>query len=138
MNNEEKQRICTLMRACLKDNFKQYEDVHEIDATELGDRRVWVGYSPLGFDIDGSQFLRFDLNLNHEKDICYLAHIHIDQKFRRQGIGRQLITSIEDFCRKEKISEIRADYSGESIKFYSAIGFKRESDTSSCFIKEVL
>ena len=57
-------------------------------------------------------------------DTGHINCFYCDPEFRRQGIGSQLFTVIEDFAQSKNISTIYTETSQEDLPFYLKMGFR--------------
>ena len=57
---------------------------------------------------------------------CVLWDVIVEPQLRAQGIGKQLVTLITNHPRLKKVEQVWL-YTSKNEKFYSALGFKRET-----------
>ncbi len=72
--------------------------------------------------------------------IGMLSTIYVDQKFRRQGIGRKLVYEICKFFKANKVEKIYLRYvlgNIEGEKFWKDLGFKKILVTAGTDINKV-
>ncbi len=69
------------------------------------------------------------VGLSHTLDEGYITNIAVFGKYRRQGIGRQLLSALDDIAEELSLSfislEVRESNSA-AIKLYEALGYKNE------------
>lgn len=75
------------------------------------------------------------ISINHELVVVgYLEGVAVSSNHQRQGVGRQLLSSITDFCRSEyQISMLSTD----EFDFYGSLGWKRFTGMSGVLIDGV-
>jgi len=62
-----------------------------------------------------------------ERKFYYVAEFGVDEAFRRQGVGRELMDFMRQDARKRGFSRIELDgweFNTNAMKFYEAVGFK--------------
>ena len=60
---------------------------------------------------------------NVPRELAHL-HINIDRKYRRKGIGRELVRTLQDYAKKEQIEKIQCvSVKGSLVEFYKNLGF---------------
>jgi predicted GNAT family N-acyltransferase len=64
---------------------------------------------------------RLQFNSNNEAQIRYMA---IDNSFQRQGIGRELVKTLEQYAKKTAHKNIVLDARETAVAFYKKIGYK--------------
>ncbi|MDR2931656.1 MAG: GNAT family N-acetyltransferase [Oscillospiraceae bacterium] len=82
-----------------------------------------------GGDIAG--FCAFSLmnSYFHEGPIFYISILVVDEKHRRQGIGKALIDHVRDFAAQEGIKAIELDsafHRKGAHAFYESLGFEKD------------
>ena len=83
---------------------------------------------------------------NIRQSMCYrtkqgiVAELFINKEYRRSGVGKQLITSIENEFIKNDISIIKLDTSVENIsaqKFYESCGYSGKKECEFVYRKNI-
>jgi len=89
-------------------------DANHPDDTSPGNHAVLL-------EIDGNYVgvARVDINGSHAQ----LRRVAIDRTFQRRGYGREMISKIIDFCRKEGINRISSSVAADAVGFYRKCGF---------------
>ncbi len=64
---------------------------------------------------------RLQFNSNNEAQIRYMA---IDNSFQRQGIGRELVKTLEQYAKKTNHKNIVLDAREAAVTFYKKLGYK--------------
>ena len=120
MLSQREEHLIRNMRDILRERFELFDENHKVDAKEMHENKLWVGYSISGFNFT-ERVNYFDLNIIG--DICYLLHIELEKKFRGKGYGRQIYSCVEEFARRERCSRVRmmpsgTTFSGETRRDY--------------------
>ena len=87
--------------------------------------------------VAGCTFVELQTDYIRPRKIAYVTYVAVDQNFRKQGIGRALIQSVEEICGEKHCDAIEltsANYRTEAHSFYQSLGFTRKATT--LFIKE--
>lgn len=82
----------------------------------------------------------FEKKIDYIRDnpVLFITFLAVDEKFRRNGIGKLLIEHLVQICEQMGCSAIEltsADWRVDAHRFYNAIGFSRKKTT--VFIKEI-
>lgn len=59
-------------------------------------------------------------------EIGYIGSVGVDEKYRRQGIGAQLMHFAENWCKSHNIGEIELDvfaFNEDAARFYERLGY---------------
>lgn len=68
---------------------------------------------------------------------AYIQDVVVLPEYRRQNIGKKIITALRDYCLKKKIEWIALIAEGGTEKFYSSLGFRKmRNHTPMKYIKE--
>ena len=64
------------------------------------------------------------------KKDAYIDEFWIDEKYQRQGIGKKLLKSVEDKCKKRKIKRITIMTNKKSgaFEFYKKLNYKPSTE----------
>ena len=110
----ERNELIWVLRRNLLLKLSLYEEAHAVDAREITDTKGkwWVGYSTKDFTPLGRETC-FDLNVI--KNICYLLHIQLEEKFRGRGFGWNLYEAIHAFSKDVGCKIVRQTPSGGPI-----------------------
>jgi len=63
--------------------------------------------------------------LHYGSKVGHLEDLVIDEKFRKSGIGRQLINHCICFCEEQNCYKIILSCSDNNVKYYQQLGFKK-------------
>ena len=61
---------------------------------------------------------------------AYLQNIYVEENYREAGVGKELVDSFKDYCRKEGVKRLNVSVlaaNKNAAKFYDGIGFKPRS-----------
>ena len=64
--------------------------------------------------------------------VPYLEGWYVEEKFRRQGVGRALVRFVEDWARERGLVELASDaeiWNEESIRLHGMLGFREVGRT---------
>jgi ribosomal protein S18 acetylase RimI-like enzyme len=64
--------------------------------------------------------------LTFAQSALYLHHLAVVSAARRQGVGRLLVTTVQDEARRRTVDEVRLDYwsfNSSAKRFFSALGY---------------
>lgn len=85
---------------------------------------VRIMYRADPFHVLPSQSTNFSLQIEPEKDTCYILTLDVEESKRRQGIGKTLLNSIEEICRDLRIKRMVTTPSGKIGQvFWDKMGF---------------
>ena len=82
----------------------------------------------------------FEKKIDYIRDnpVLFISFLAVDERYRRNGIGKLLMEHLELICEQMGCSAIEltsADWRIDAHRFYNAIGFSRKKTT--VFIKEI-
>lgn len=63
----------------------------------------------------------------HERKFCAIEEFCVDEKFRRQGVGREIINFIRQDAKKRGLDRVELnmwEFNEDALAFYEAVGFK--------------
>ena len=86
----------------------------------------------MGIDHDGNVIAsgRVHFNSKHEAQIRYMA---VDDKFKRQGIGSEIVTELENYALSKQAKTMTLNAREKAIRFYLSLGYSEvcpyQSDT---------
>lgn len=86
----------------------------------------------------GCTFTEIQEDFVRPNRILYVTYVAVDEKYRKNGIGRMLMNEAENFCKRYECSAIEltsANFRVEAHSFYESLGFTKKKTT--LFIKEV-
>ncbi|HHU56174.1 MAG TPA: GNAT family N-acetyltransferase [Acholeplasmataceae bacterium] len=79
------------------------------------------------------------VNGTNTSPVLFIEAIYVEEKYRKQGIGKKLIKQAEEFARSRGIKQIASDClidNTNSEEFHKSCGF-RETERVIFFVKEV-
>ena len=86
----------------------------------------------------GCTFLEIQEDYVRPGRILYVTYVAVDEKHRKYGIGKILLSEAEKICKEARCSAIEltsADFRTGAHAFYETLGFTRKKTT--VFIKEI-
>ena len=89
--------------------------------------------------IVGCAFIEIQTDYVRPKKIAYITYVAVDVNYRKQGIGKKLMSAVEDICIDKGCSAIEltsADFRTGAHAFYESLGFTRKKTT--VFIREIV
>lgn len=66
---------------------------------------------------------RFQYHLDKRAGTAKIDYIGVKPRYRRSGIGREIVRKFVDYCRKQGIELIKIDAYKRALKFWRALGF---------------
>lgn len=77
---------------------------------------------------------------NPERDAISVDFLAVDEKYRKSGIGRMLLSELEEFARKRQNKRVclLPRVKPEVINFYSKLGYSFVPDHSQCWMEKEL
>jgi len=79
----------------------------------------------VGGKIVGEGMVMIRLNLSHGgRAVAYAENIVVDQSYRGQGIGAQLMAKIAETAKKHHCYKLLLDCSEQNVPFYQKLGFE--------------
>ena len=109
----DKEEIEQLMRKSLKDNFRLFEEQHEVNVYPH-EGKISVNYrtsEKTGMEV----FVTTHLDLQLIDDICYLIDIYLEKSLRGKGFGWEMYESVHNFSRAFGSKIVRQTPSGHSM-----------------------
>lgn len=112
------------------DDFSSFDDFQELFASFLsktlqGRWRVWVAETK--GQLIGNMWLQLVDKVPRPHDspthLGYLTNVYIQEGHRGQGLGRQMLEQIVDWCRQERLELILVWPSAEGRSLYQRLGF---------------
>lgn len=88
--------------------------------------------------IVGCTFVEIQYDYVRPHKIAFITYVAVDEKCRKQGIGKSLVHAVENICRERECTAIEltsANYRTGAHAFYESLGFTRKKTT--VFIKEI-
>ena len=89
--------------------------------------------------IVGCAFIEIQIDYVRPKKIAYITYVAVDVNYRKQGIGKKLMSAVEDICIDKGCSAIEltsANFRTGAHAFYESLGFTRKKTT--VFIREIV
>lgn len=86
----------------------------------------------------GCAFVEFQYDYVRPKKIGYVTYVAVNENFRHQGIGKELMSAVENLCKYNNCSAIEltsANFRTKAHLFYDSLGFTKKATT--VFIKEI-
>lgn len=87
----------------------------------------------------GCMFLEVLEDFIRPNRFLYVTYVAVDEKKRKNGIGKRMMLEAEKICKKNKCSAIEltsANFRSEAHAFYESLGFTKKNTTH--FVKEIL
>ena len=88
--------------------------------------------------VAGCAFLEKREDFIRPERVLFISYVAVDEKIRKQGIGKKIFEEIEKIAQKEKCSAIEltsANYRTGAHAFYASLRFSPKKTT--VFIKEI-
>ena len=105
------QRIDTAILSAIDDKYGDHDCIQIRDDTFP--LAAMAGDIPIGFTCITPQVLAYPLE--HLKD-AYIEVLWVDEKYRRQGIGQQLILRAEEWAREAGFKQIRTHSNNRAVE----------------------
>lgn len=89
-------------------------------------------------NVVGCTFVEIQEDFVRPSRIAYVTYVAVDERFRKQGIGRKLLLAVEDICKRCNCSAIEltsANFRIGAHAFYESLGYSKKKTT--VFIKEM-
>lgn len=89
-------------------------------------------------EVIGCTFIEIQEDFVRPRRIAYVTYVAVADKYRHKGIGKKILSTVEEFCYKHNCSAIEltsANYRIGAHAFYESIGYTKKKTT--LFIKEV-
>lgn len=89
--------------------------------------------------IVGCAFIEIQTDYVRPKKIAYITYVAVDVNYRKQGIGKKLMSAVEGICIDKGCSAIEltsANFRTGAHAFYESLGFTRKKTT--VFIREIV
>lgn len=67
---------------------------------------------------------RFQFTVDMKKNVAKINYIGVKPRFRRDGVGREVVTKFLDYCKKLNIRQIEIDCYKKAINFWKNLGFQ--------------
>lgn len=86
----------------------------------------------------GCTFVEIQEDYVRPSRIAYVTYVAVDEKCRKQGIGKKLLAAVEMICKSRNCSAIEltsADFRIGAHEFYKSFGYTKKATT--VFIKEL-
>ena len=86
----------------------------------------------------GCTFVEIQEDYVRPSRIAYVTYVAVDEKCRKQGIGKKLLAAVEMICKSRNCSAIEltsADFRVGAHEFYKSLGYTKKATT--VFIKEI-
>jgi GNAT superfamily N-acetyltransferase len=87
--------------------------------------RVWV--IDAGRELAGYAIVTYNYDLEFGGIEAIMTDLFIAQRYRRKGLGAQIVEAVRDFCRREGIGALELQVSRDNDAaqaFYQALGFE--------------
>ncbi len=122
----------------LGESFSSTIEQNALELHDLDDNHsIIVAKSEAG-DTCGCAVLEKKIDYIRNNPVLFVLYLAVDQQYRRHGIGKQMISHIEQYAKEMNYNAIEltsADFRTEAHTFYNSMGFTRKKTT--VFIKEV-
>lgn len=63
-----------------------------------------------------------------DNGIVRMRQVSVDEEFQRQGIGREMVRFVENYCKEEGFTGIILSSRKMAVGFYTRLGYKIDSD----------
>lgn len=114
------------------EDFESSNPIYKLHVAEVTTKK---GESPI---IAGIALFYFAYSTWKGK-MVYLEDLVVNQSYRRQGIGEQLLESVFQFAREENANQVRwhvLDWNEPAIKFYEKLEVKMEDEWVTCKLEK--
>lgn len=119
------QKLCFLENAERYNNYQIPQLIQTIDELQE-DYKKW-----LIFKFEDNGIIIGSIRAYEEKNICYIGRLMVHPDCQNKGIGRKIMSDIEDWFPKANRFELfTGDKDDKNINFYSKIGYRRFKEES--------
>lgn len=125
------EQIYPLLKQLWPRNNFQKEKLREIFVASIDrDHHVYINYKYKGNKIVGFCSMSIKRNLTQQGALAQIEELVVDEKYRKKGIGKKLITEIVLIARFRGCKRIELDAHFDSKKahqFYEDLGFENRA-----------
>ncbi|MCK4589914.1 MAG: GNAT family N-acetyltransferase [Nanoarchaeota archaeon] len=90
---------------------------------------AYYGEKPIGYCLS---LIKRNIPIYKIEKYVYISDIYVDEKYRKQGIGKKFMEEVKKFYKKQKIKflELQLNHNNDrALKFYQKYGFKEYHKT---------
>lgn len=127
----------------LKDILSAVYDSHisktALEKSYLSDNRfILVAIDADTDHLVGCTFVEKQVDFVRSNSILYVTYVAVDENYRKQGIGRKLLSKVEEMCLEQGCFAIEltsANFRTGAHAFYESLGYTEKKTT--LYIKEI-
>lgn len=94
-------------------------------AVATGDLEMLAARDEAG-RVVGVALLSYGLNVSAGGPFASIEELHVRPGARRSGVGRTLLTAVEERCAARGVSYVEAQTDDEAVAFYETLGYELE------------
>ena len=127
------------LKTLLSDVYESHVSKETLEKSYLSDtRHILVAIEDKTGKLIGCTFVEKQVDFIRSNSILYVTYVAVDEKFRKMGIGRKLLSRVEMMCIEQRCYAIEltsANFRTGAHAFYESLGFTEKK--TKLYIKEM-